>query len=151
LFKPQVCGLHTVYAVAGEGTRHEHSATFKPIAVQCPDSAKLSALVSGKTGTQTARKWILTVSNTGSGAAQNAQINGLSLTQTYGAKCTPVVAGPASFPLGIGNIAAGNSASGDVTINFAGCAPMARFRADLAFSSNNGIVPGSATFNNQFR
>jgi hypothetical protein len=151
LFRPNACGAHTIYAVAGKGTGHEHVAKFRPIEVNCPNTAKLAAGVTGKTGAQNARKWTLSVSNTGAASAGNTQIDALKLTQTSGATCTPAVSSPSSFPLEIGHIAVGSSANAFVTLDFTGCAPAARFKADLAFSSNNGIVPGSATLNNQFR
>ena len=51
-FRPQQCGQHTVYAVAGAGTRHEHTATLPTIEVKgqdCPSGGPPSpALVTGK-------------------------------------------------------------------------------------------------------
>lgn len=150
-FRPHACGVHTIYAAAGQGTRHGHLARFRPIEVKCPDAAKLSARVVAKTGAQAARQWTVLVSNTGAATAGNARIDAFKLTQTGGAACTPTVFSPSAFPLEVGDIAAGGSANAFVTINFGACAPTARFRADLAFSSNSGIVPGTTVLNNQFR
>lgn len=114
---------------------------------------KLSALISGKTGSQNARTWNLSLTNKNSCAtvAENAQIDGLVLSQTAGSACTPVITSPLSFPLGVGNIQANSQASGTATIDFTGCPNNARFIATIPFSSNNGGVVGSKTLNNQFR
>jgi len=111
----------------------------------------LSALVTAKAGTQNSRVWTITLSNSGAGAAINAQIDGLTLTQTFGAACTPVVISPSSFPLPVGTIDPGGTASGNVTIDFTGCAATARFSVKIPFSANSGTVSGSKTLNNQFR
>ncbi len=112
---------------------------------------ELSALISSKSGAQNARSWSLNIANKGSCPAENAQIDSLVLTQTAGAVCTPIISNPLSFPLGVGDIPAGAQASGTATINFTGCPNNARFKATIPFSSNNGIVSGSKTLNNQYR
>lgn len=111
----------------------------------------LSALITGKTGAQNARVWTVTLANSGPGTAGNAQINGLALTQTFGPACTPAITSPASFPLPVGTIPPGGSASGNVTIDFAGCTATSRFSATISFSSNGGLSSGSKTLSNQFR
>ena len=112
---------------------------------------ELSALISSKSGSQNARAWTITLSNQSGCPAENAQIDGLTLTQTYGTACTPVIHSPPSFPLGVGNIAAHSKASGTVTLDFSACANAARFSATIPFSANDGAVSGSKTLNNQFR
>ncbi|MEQ6342375.1 MAG: hypothetical protein M3A44_12190 [Gammaproteobacteria bacterium] len=62
---------------------------------------------------------------TGKSSLQNAQIDGLTLTQTAGATCAPVITRPTAFPLGVGAI----PGSGTVTIDFTSCANTARFSA----------------------
>jgi hypothetical protein len=34
-FRSDVCGRHDIYVVAGQGTRHEHTAKLKPVRVKC--------------------------------------------------------------------------------------------------------------------
>jgi hypothetical protein len=34
-FRSDVCGWHDIYVVAGQGTRHEHTAKLKPVRVKC--------------------------------------------------------------------------------------------------------------------
>jgi hypothetical protein len=36
-FRSNDCGRHTLYVVAGQGTRHEHTARLRPIQVVCTD------------------------------------------------------------------------------------------------------------------
>jgi hypothetical protein len=122
-----------------------------PVGCEEGDLPKLSVSLTRKSGSQNARTWTISLSNQSSCPAENAQIDGLMLTQTNGAACTPVITSPVSFPLGIGNIAAGSQASGTATIDFTGCSNIARFKATIPFSSNNDAVTGSKTLNNQFR
>ena len=109
----------------------------------------LSGLITAKSGTQSARTWTITLSNTGPGAANAAQISGLTLTQTFGAVCSPVIG--TAFPLAVGNIGPGSSGSGAVAINFTGCPNNARFTVSFPFSANAGTVTGSRTLYNQFQ
>jgi uncharacterized lipoprotein YddW (UPF0748 family) len=110
----------------------------------------LSANISAKTGAANARVWTITLSNSGRETAAAARLTGLTLAQTGGAACSPLVTTPASFPLVLGDIAPGGSAGGGVTINFSGCAAAARFTATIPYGAANGGA-GSATFYNQYR
>jgi uncharacterized repeat protein (TIGR01451 family) len=108
----------------------------------------LSGLITAKSGSQNARVWTITLSNTGPGAANSAQINSLTLTQVAGAACTPVIN---AFPVSVGNIAPASSGNGAVVINFTGCPNNARFTTTFTFSANAGVVTGSRTLYNQFQ
>jgi endo-1,4-beta-xylanase len=110
----------------------------------------LSFLVPSKTGPQNARVWTVTGSNNGSGTAYATQINGFTLTQVAGAACTPVVTPPSSYPVVLGDIASGNSASAAFTIDFTGCAALARFTLNMPWSSATYDV-GTFAQGNQFR
>ncbi len=122
-----------------------------PVGCEIGGLPKLSVGITQKSGNQNARLWKLSIANTSYCPAENAQIDGLVLTQIAGTACTPVITSPLSFPLGVGNIAVGAQASGTVTLNFTGCPNNSRFKATIPFSSNNGQVNGSKTLNNQFR
>lgn len=111
----------------------------------------LSALINQKTGSQGARLWSLSLNNKSHCPTENAQIDVLSLTQTYGPACTPVVTGFESCPLGLGNILAKSTASGTVIIDFTGCSNFTRFDATITYSANKGAISGSKTLHNQFR
>ncbi len=106
--------------------------------------------IASKTGAQNARVWTLTASNNGSGTAYATQITGLTLTQTAGAACTPVVTPPSSYPVALGDLAAGASANASFTIDFTGCAALARFTFNMPWTSNT-YNTGTLTLGNQFR
>jgi len=108
-----------------------------------PASPSLVGRITSKSGPSNARVWAITLSNGGSGTANNAQIDSFSLSQTIGAACTPVVSSPATFPLAIGSIAPAGSALGTLTIDFTGCPLNARFSVTILFSANAGAVTGS--------
>ena len=112
-------------------------------------NTSLSGLIASKSGSQSARVWTITLSNTGPGAASTAQINSLILTQTGGGACSPVVT--SAFPVAVGNIGPASSGSGAVTINFTGCPVNARFTTTFTFSANAGAVTGSRTLYNEFQ
>jgi hypothetical protein len=130
-----------------------HSASSGALLVKidrASSSPILSALITNKTGTANARLWTVTISNSGQVAATNAVLNSFTLTQTSGAACTPVIAGP--FPAAVAaSIAAGGSANAMVTIDFSGCTALARFTNSATFSSNAGAVTGTMTLFNQLR
>ncbi len=109
----------------------------------------LNAAISAKSGPANARVWSVAIQNTGAGAAVNAQLNTLTLTQTFGAACTPVVS--TALPGAAGTIAPTASAIVPVTINFSACAVSARFRVDLGYSANGGSTTGVRTITNQFQ
>jgi endo-1,4-beta-xylanase len=110
----------------------------------------LSFLVSGKTGAQNARVWTITASNNGSGTAYATQISGFTLTQVAGAACTPVVTPPSSYPVVLGDIASGASVNAAFTIDFTGCASLARFTLNMPWSSAT-YDTGTFAQGNQFR
>jgi hypothetical protein len=106
-----------------------------------------AAIGTNKTGEANARLWPITLTNTGNGAAQAARISSLTLTQTFGEECRPVV----KMPLpALGNIDSGASATGSATINFSRCASKARFTAKVTYSATNG-GGGTEMFVNQLR
>jgi hypothetical protein len=109
----------------------------------------LEGLIGSKSGPANARTWALTVANSGTVAATGPRIDGLTLAQVSGAACTPVIAVP--LPVTLADIAPGSVASGNVTIDFTGCAPANRFTVSFTFSANGGSVSGSTTSYNQFR
>jgi hypothetical protein len=100
-----------------------------------------------KSGPTNARVWPFTVGNNGPGAAVNAQLTSLTLTQTRGAACTPAIS--TSFPLIVGNIAPGGTATGNVVIDFSSCASGVAFTATVPLSANGGAATGSIVKLNQ--
>jgi hypothetical protein len=114
-----------------------------------PGPTSLGGLIGTKSGPQNARVWVFEVGNNGPGSALGAQINGITLVQTLGAACTPVITSPASFPLPIGNIAPKAVANVNVTIDFTGCAVNAMFKVTAPESANNGSATGTIVELNQ--
>jgi endo-1,4-beta-xylanase len=117
---------------------------------QLPGSA-LTGSIASKTGTQNSRVWTIRLSNPGPGTATGAQFTGFTLTQSSGAACTPVVVPPAAFPIALGDIAAGGAASAAFTIDFTGCAALARFSLNVPFAATLGANTGAVIRNNEFR
>ncbi len=107
-------------------------------------SAKANGSVTGQ------RIWTIRLSNTGLGTATGTQISGLTLTQFAGTPCSPVASVVSALPVVVGNIAPSSNATGQVTLDFSGCAdPAARFTLKVDFSANGGVYKGSTTINNQ--
>ncbi|MBL8232595.1 MAG: SBBP repeat-containing protein, partial [Bryobacterales bacterium] len=111
----------------------------------------LSGLITGRAGAANGRVWSLTISNSGPSPAFNAQIHALMVQQTFGTACLPVRLAPASYPLALGTIGAGQSATGQVAIDFTGCPANARFTATFIYSANGGNAAGSTQLFNQFQ
>jgi hypothetical protein len=109
----------------------------------------LTGSIASKAGAQNARLWTISVNNNGTGTAASSQIDGFALTQTYGASCTPVI--ESSFPVSVGDIPAGGSASGGIMIDFTGCPATARFTLNGLFSANGGSTTGVIARNNDYR
>ncbi len=110
----------------------------------------LAFTVGSKSGTPNARVWTITATNSGPGTAYSTQINGFTLTQTSGPACTPVITPPSSYPVVLGDIGAGNSANASFTIDFTGCAAIARFTLHAPWSSAV-YHTGTLVSGNQFR
>ena len=107
-------------------------------------AAKADGTVAGQ------RVWTIRLSDTGAGAALGSQITGVTLTQVAGKPCSPTASVVSAFPVTIGYIAAGASATGAATLSFGGCADSTmRFMAKVNFSANSGAYTGSTTINNQ--
>jgi hypothetical protein len=122
-------------------------------------SPELYALISRKAGPASGRVWTLKLVN-GPTEITNAKIDSMTLTQTGGVACAPVLGKPTTQP-GIevvtpgprpeGNIAPAGSALNSVLVDFSSCAATARFNASINYSANGGALLGSQTFYNQFR
>jgi endo-1,4-beta-xylanase len=109
--------------------------------------------ITSKTGPLNARVWTITADNPGPGTAYTVQINGFTLSQIWDRDefgdrheswdkdtCTPVITPPSSFPVALGDIAQGGSASVSFTINFSGrgCHDPAPFVLEMPWSAANG-------------
>jgi hypothetical protein len=114
-----------------------------------PGATSLGGAIGLKSGPQNARVWPFTIGNNGPGAAVGAEITGLTLTQTSGAACTPVVSTP--MPAVAGTISPAGTATVDVTIDFTGCPSNAFFKVTASLSANGGAAVGTITKLNQLQ
>jgi endo-1,4-beta-xylanase len=83
----------------------------------------------------TSRIWKVTATNGDVGPAYTTEISGFTLRQTEGKPCTPVVTPPGSFPVLLGDIATGASATASFKVDFSSCGPVARFIVEVPWSS----------------
>ena len=90
---------------------------------------------SSSAGTGNTQVWTLTGTNGDVGPAYNTQISSLTLQQTQGKPCSPVITPPTAFPVSLGDIPTSGSASATFTVNFAGCGPQAAFVLTAPWSS----------------
>lgn len=118
--------------------------------VNFTNNTVLTGSITSQSGPSNARLLNFSVANNGNSTAANngtatvtsSQIDGFTLTQTSGTPCTPLI--NTSFPLSIGDIPAGGSATGGITIDFsdAGCPATALFTVNAWFSGNGGSTTG---------
>ena len=128
------------------------AATPQPIANAAPANGgtpSLGGTINGKSGPAKARVWILGVGNNGPGLARKAEITGVTLLQTSGPACSPVVT--TQFPLLVGNIPPQKVVKASITIDFTGCDTKAIFKVTAAESANSGSATGSIVRLNQFQ
>jgi hypothetical protein len=102
-----------------------------------------------KSGPQNARIWPVSITDSGVVTAHNTQIGAFTLTQTFGAACTPILLTP--LPAFAGDVPPGGSSTVNLTFDFTGCVATARFTALATFSGNGGGVTGTVTRTNQFQ
>jgi endo-1,4-beta-xylanase len=108
----------------------------------------LTFSITSKIGPRNARVWTVTANNPGPGTAYTVQINGFKLKQfgpwEWGwgwgwSGCKPVITPPSAFPVVLGDLAQGSSASATFTINFErGCHRETPFVLEMPWSAANG-------------
>jgi endo-1,4-beta-xylanase len=81
------------------------------------------------------RVFTVTAKNGDVGIAYATQINGFTLQQFAGERCRPVVTAPSGYPIALGDLAVGGSASATFTVSFAGCGDFADFVLIVPWSS----------------
>jgi len=101
-----------------------------------------------KSGPQNQRIWPVSVASSGVVVAHDVEIRSFTLTQTFGAACTPVTP---NLPAFAGNISPGGSVTVNLLFDFTGCAATVRFTAQATFSANGGAITGSMSRTNQFQ
>jgi endo-1,4-beta-xylanase len=103
----------------------------------------LTFSITSKTGPQNARVWTVTANNPGPGTAYTVQISGFNLKQLWDRDtrndCTPMVTPPSAFPVMLGDLVEGSSASASFTIDFErGCHNEAPLTLEMPWSAANG-------------
>ena len=94
---------------------------------------RFSAL--SKPGSMRSRVLTVKARNGDAGTAYATQINSLTLRQVAGKRCAATVTAPTAYPVLLGDIPAGGTATATFTINFAGCGPFAEFMLEAPWSS----------------
>jgi len=137
----------TLTAAAGSFTDSFAGVGRHVYAITSPKTT-LAASLTNKTGSTAARAWSILVFNAGIAAANNANIANLGFTRTGGTACTPRVA-PGTFPLAVGNLVPGATATGNVVADFTGCDSTSKFTVAIALSANSGATSATVSFANQ--
>jgi hypothetical protein len=137
----------TLTATAGAFTDSFSGIGRHVYTVSTPNTT-LAGAITGKTGTAASRTWNILAYNTGLAMANGTDIANVTFTHTGGTACTPQVA-PGTFPMTLGSLAPGASATGNVTVNFTGCDTTSKFTVTIWLSANSGATTASATFANQ--
>jgi hypothetical protein len=110
----------------------------------------VSGSIAAKAGLSNARVWSISVSNAGATPAYEVTLGAFALTQTSGAACSPVVTAPKAFPIMLGMLSPGATATGSVTIDFTGCPALARFTLSVPITTTGQVV-NTLTRTNQFQ
>ena len=91
--------------------------------------------VSEQKGKADTRDFTITATNGNAGPAYTTLINRFTLTQLGGPSCTPTITAPGGFPLSLGDIPTGGTASATVTVSLVGCNPNDKFLLSAPWSS----------------
>jgi hypothetical protein len=113
-----------------------------------PLQTTIGGNITAKSGSANARVWTLSLTNNGPGVANGTTIHNFSLTQTFGAACTPGVS--TAFPISLGNLQPGQTVKTTVTLNFASCVATSRYTAKFTYVANGGTVSGTVSRYNQY-
>lgn len=116
---------------------------------QLPGYGMTFAITSTAT-TSDQRILTVTATNGNVGPAYATQLNGISFTQLTEPACTPRVVSPSSFPMVLGDIATGGTASAQITVSIVGCNPNAEFTVSVPWSSavyDTGTATQTMNFN----
>src|SRR5262249_51287960 len=108
-----------------------------------------------RTGPNNARVWTIKATNPSSGTAYATQITGLFLHDDEDRddhhghdgrddhddhdghdKCQPRVTSPTAFPLSLGDIPAGGTATAMVTVDFSSCRPFEDFNVAIPWTAS---------------
>jgi alpha-galactosidase len=107
-----------------------------------PGPTSLTAAITGKSASDGAETWTITLSNSDQLPASDVQITNVALTQTAGSSSC-VAETTATLPLAVGTIAPGGNSSVALPVNFSACPADAQFNLELVFSGSSGTSVGT--------
>lgn len=81
----------------------------------------MTLALTGQAGSPQSETWTITATNPGEGTAYNTQISSLSLIQVGGRPCRATVTPPTKYPVVLGDVGGGGTASASFTVQFHGC------------------------------
>jgi endo-1,4-beta-xylanase len=81
----------------------------------------MTLALTGRSGSLQSQTWTVTASNPGEGTAYGTQISDVLLFQVHGRPCQAIVTPPSKYPVAIGDVAGGSSASVALTVKFQHC------------------------------
>ena len=116
---------------------------------QLPGYGMTFAITSTAT-TEDQRILTVTATNGDVGPAYATQLNSITFTQLTEPACTPRVVSPSSFPMQLGDIGTGGTASASFTVSIVGCNPNAEFTVSVPWSSavyDTGTATQTMNFN----
>jgi endo-1,4-beta-xylanase len=87
----------------------------------------LTMALTGQSGGSPSQTWTITATNPSEGTAYNTQISGVTLFQVAGHACRAIVTPPSKYPVALGDIGAGGTASASFNVQFQHCGDDARF------------------------
>jgi len=95
----------------------------------------LSLAVTSHTGAPQSQAWTITATNPSGATAYSTQINGLYLIQVAGRPCRAMVVPPSKYPVVLGDIPSGGTATASFNVSFEHCTDDARFDVFAPWSS----------------
>jgi endo-1,4-beta-xylanase len=96
----------------------------------------MTLALTGQSGAPQSQTWTITATNPSEATAYGTEINGAFLFQIRGSPCHAVLTPPSKYPVALGNVGAGGSASASFTVQFQHCRNDARFVLWAPWSAN---------------
>lgn len=96
----------------------------------------MTLALTGQSGAPQSQTWTITATNPSEGTAYNTEINGAFLFQVRGWPCHATLTPPSKYPVALGNVGGGGSASASFTVQFQRCRNDARFVLWAPWSAN---------------
>ena len=87
----------------------------------------MTLALTGQSGAAQSQTWTITATNPSEGSAYNTEINSAFLFQVRGRPCRATLTPPSAYPVAVGNVGGGGTASVSFTASFNHCSDDARF------------------------